>query len=247
MTPPLLAVALGVAGLIVGSFLGLVSLRLPAGEDVVTGRSRCGGCGRTLAWPDLVPVASYAASRGRCRTCGSAIPVRYPLLELAAAGVGVWAALAGPDPAGAVFTALLGWQLLLIATVDLQHLWLPDRLTLPLLASGLFAVGWLERAGLRDAVLGAGLGFAALWLFGFAYRRLRGRDGLGGGDPFLFAAGGAWVGWQGLPPVLLIASAAGVGLVVARRAVGGRPAADARIAFAPLLGLGVWLVWLMRI
>ncbi|HYC98457.1 prepilin peptidase [Brevundimonas sp.] len=246
MTTPLLAASLGVTGLVVGSFLGLVSLRLPAGEGVVAGRSRCQGCDRRLGWPDLVPVLSYLALRGRCRTCRSAIPARYPMLELAAAAVGLWAALATATPLEAGLTALLGWQLLLIAAVDLEHLWLPDRLTLPLLATGLVAAAAVEPVTLPDALLGAAAGFAALWLLGVAYRRLRGRDGLGGGDPILFAAGGAWVGWQGLPFVLLIASLAGVSLVVARRLAGSEVASNDRVPFAPLLGIGIWLVWSLQ-
>lgn len=244
MTTPQLAVALGVAGLIVGSFLGLVSLRMPAGEDVVAGRSRCGGCGRTLTWRDLVPLASYVSSRGRCRTCGSAIPARYPVLELAACGVGVWAALDATSVVGAVLSALLGWQLLLIATVDLEHLWLPDRLTLPLLATGLIAAGLIEPHTIVEAILGAVVGFVSMWSFGFFYRRLRGRDGLGGGDPILIAAGGAWVGWQNLPLSLLIASVAGIGLAMARGLSSRAVTADHRVPFGPALAAGLWLTWI---
>jgi len=239
-----LAAGLGGLGLIVGSFLGLVSLRLPAGEGVVLGRSRCGGCGRTLAPWSLIPVISYLAARGRCGACGSSIPARYLLIELAAAAVGVWAALSQTGPIAASLTALLGWQLLLIAIVDAEHFWLPDRLTLPLLATGLAAAGLLERTTLMAAVIGAVVGFAALWLLALAYRRLRGREGLGGGDPFLLAAGGAWVGWIGLPSVLLWAAAAGLSFVTARLLLGRRVSATDRLPFGPCLAAGVWLTWL---
>lgn len=242
--PAVMAALLGGLGLIVGSFLGLVSLRLPAGDGIVLGRSKCGGCGRPLPPWSLVPVLSYLAVRGRCGACGSRIPLRYPLIELAAAGVGVWSALAQPEPAAAVLTALLGWQLLLIAVVDAEHFWLPDRLTLPLLATGLFAAALLDRTTLPDAAIGAAAGFAALWLLSFAYRRLRGREGLGGGDPFLLAAGGAWVGWLGLPTVLLWAAAAGLSIVAARLLTGGKVSGADRLPFGPCLAGGVWLTWL---
>jgi len=199
----LLAALLAGAGLLAGSFLGLVSLRLPAGEPIVAGRSRCGGCGRPIAPWRLIPLFSYLLSRGRCALCGAVIPPRYPLMEVACAAIGVVAALSQPSGVAAVFTALLGWQLLLLAVVDAEHFWLPDALTLPLLATGLAAAALLDDRTLLDSVVGAGAGFAGLWLLARLYRLVRAREGLGGGDPFLLAAGGAWVGWIGLPSVLL--------------------------------------------
>lgn len=239
------ALILGGVGLILGSFLGLVSLRLPRGEGVVGGRSRCGGCGVTLAPWRLVPVISYLVSRGRCTGCGAPIPRRYPLMELAAAGIGVWAGLAQPAPLDAALTALLGWQLLLIAVIDAEHFRLPDSLTLPLLATGGLAAVVLDQTTPLDAVIGAAAGFGGLWLLALAYRRLRGRDGLGDGDPILLAAGGAWVGWIGLPSILLWASAAGLSLVAARVLVGRKVSATDRLPFAPCLAAGVWLTWLL--
>ena len=244
MTPAILALLLGGTGLIVGSFLGLVSLRLPRGEDVVGGRSRCDGCGVPLAPWRLIPVASFLISRGRCTGCGADIPRRYPLIELAAATLGVWAALGQTTVPAAVVTALLGWQLLLIAVIDAEHFRLPDRLTLPLLVTGLAAALAVDHTAPTDAVIGAVVGFAGLWLLALAYRRLRGREGLGDGDPILLAAGGAWVGWVGLPSVLLWASAAGLSFVAARWLVGGQVSAGDRLAFGPCLAAGIWLTWI---
>lgn len=240
----LLAATLAGAGLLVGSFLGLVSLRLPAGEPIVAGRSRCGGCGRSLAPWRLVPLLSYLASRGRCAACGSAIPVRYPLMESACAAIGVWAALSQPSAFAALMTAFLGWQLLLVAVVDAEHFWLPDALTLPLLVTGLAAAAMLESLSLLDAGTGAAAGFAGLWLLARVYRRVRGREGLGGGDPFLLAAGGAWVGWIGLPSVLLWAAVSGLSLTAARRLTGRAISGADRLPFGVFLAVGVWLTWL---
>lgn len=245
MTPAILALMLGVTGLIVGSFLGLVSLRLPRGEGVVGGRSRCDGCGVPLAPWRLIPVASFLISRGRCADCGVDIPRRYPMIELAAAALGVWAALGQSTVPAAAVTALLGWQLLLIAVIDAEHFRLPDRLTLPLLVTGLAATLAADHTAPLDAVIGAAVGFAGLWLLAFAYRRLRGREGLGDGDPVLLAAGGAWVGWIGLPSVLLWASAAGLSFVAARWMVGGKVSGGDRLAFGPCLATGVWLTWML--
>jgi len=172
-------------------------------------------------------------------------PRRYALMALAAAAIGVWAALARAAPLDAVLTALLGWQLLLIAVIDGEHFRLPDRLTLPLLATGGLAAMVLDQTAPLDALIGAAAGFAGLWLLALAYRGLRGRDGLGDGDPILLAAGGAWVGWIGLPSVLLWASAAGLSLVAARLLVGKRVSATDRMPFGPCLAAGIWLTWML--
>lgn len=242
---PWLILAFAGSGLIAGSFIGLVSVRLPLGEGVVTGRSHCRGCGRALAPWNLIPVVSYVAARGRCAGCGERVSIRYPLIELACAVVGAWAAASQPTWIAAGFTALLGWQLLLIAIVDAEHQWLPDRLTLPLLVTGLAAAISLPVPTLRDSLIGALAGFASLWLLSWAYRRLRGREGLGGGDPYLLAAIGAWTGWIGLPSVLVWASTAGLSLVVAGRLTGRAVSGSDRLAFGVFLAIGAWLTWLL--
>lgn len=243
--PTFLAIALGGAGLLAGSFLGLVSLRLPRGEGVVGGRSRCRGCDRPLGPWRLIPLLNYAVSRGRCAACGAAIPIRYPAMEAACAGIGVCAALTQPSIPAALLTALLGWQLLLIAVIDGEHFWLPDQLTLPLLGTGLVTAVTLDRLSVVDSLSGAVIGFGGLWLVGYVYRRIRGRDGLGGGDPFLLAAGGAWTGWIGLPSILLWAALAGLSVVAARVLTGGRVSGADRLPFGVFLALGVWLTWIL--
>lgn len=170
---------------------------------------------------------------------------RYALMALSGAAVGVWAGVAQPAWPDAVVTALLGWQLLLIAVIDAEHFRLPDQLTLPLLVTGGLAALLLDHTAPLDAVIGAAVGFGGLWLLAFTYRRLRGREGLGDGDPILLAAGGAWVGWVGLPSVLLWASAAGLSVVAARLLVGRKVAGDDRLPFGPCLAAGIWLTWLI--
>lgn len=245
MTPAISAFLLGGLGLIAGSFIGLVSLRLPRGEGVVAGRSRCGGCGRPLPPWCLVPLLSWIGARGRCRDCGARIPIRYPLIEAGCGLIGAGAALSQPDLTLAGITALLGWQLLLIAIVDGEHFWLPDQLTLPLLVSGLAANLWLDPAAWTGPVIGAVAGFGGLWLLAVIYRRMRGREGLGGGDPFLLAAGGAWVGWIGLPSVLIWASVGGLSVVAAGVLTGRRVAGSDRMPFGVYLAIGIGLTWLL--
>jgi leader peptidase (prepilin peptidase)/N-methyltransferase len=173
-----------------------------------------------------------------------ALSRRHVLFSLAAAGIGVWAALSTTDWPFAVAGAVLGWQLLLIADVDAEHFWLPDRLTLPLIGTGLIASGLLAHGLPWAQIIGAVVGFGLLWLLSWLYRTLRKRDGLGGGDPILFAGAGAWVGWMALPAVFLTACAVllfGVLLrLLWRKPVRG----EDRAPFGTLLAIGVWLVWL---
>lgn len=241
----LLAVfVLSAVGLAVGSFLALASVRLPAGESFLGGRSRCRGCGRTLGARDLVPVLSWVAARGRCRGCDARIGWRYPAIEVAAGVIGGAAAFVAPDVGHALAGALLGWGLLLLAVLDVEHLWLPEPLTLGLVAAGLGATAWLTPGMFVDHLIGAAVGFGSLWLVGEAYRRVRGREGLGGGDARLLAAAGAWLGWAALPGVLL--GAAGLGLVGAGvLAARGRLEAGARLPFGGALAVAIGVAWLV--
>ena len=218
-------------------------MRWPEGRSVLRGRSACDACGRTLAARDLVPLASAIAARGRCRTCGTAIDSRHWQIEAAALLIGIAAGLAAPWPwaaAGAGF----GWLLLALAALDIAAFWLPDRLTGTLALTGLGA-GWLGvPPALPDRLIGGVAGFGALWLIARGYRVLRGREGLGGGDPKLLGAIGMWLGWALLAFVVLIASAAGLAaLLVARR----RIAADTRLPFGALLAVGAYPLWLLTI
>lgn len=240
----LLSALLGGLGLLVGSFLALVSVRLPVGQGVVGGRSRCRSCARPIRAVHLIPVLSWLALRGRCADCGARISPRHPLIELGAAGLAIWAAVQSPTAALAVAGAILAWQLLLIAVIDGEHFQLFDVLTVPLILTGLVQgalSGW-DEAGLR--LIGAVAGFAALRAIGALYARVRGRTGLGEGDPILFAGAGAWVGPFGLPSVLLWAALAGLSLVAARLLLRRTVRGDDRLAFGVFLATGTWLTWL---
>jgi leader peptidase (prepilin peptidase)/N-methyltransferase len=231
----------------VGSFLGTVIIRLPAGRAVALGRSACPHCGRRLRPRDLVPLVSWLLHRGRCRQCGAALGLFYPLVELAALAVALSAVAAMENaPPWLLLASLgMGWVLLASAWIDARHYLLPDALVLPLIPAGL-AVSWMVAPeSLIDHLLGAAIGYGGLALIAVLYRRLRGREGLGAGDAKLMAAAGAWVAWQGLPGVLLVASLAGLLAAVAQAARGHRPTAESKLAFGPYLALGLWLVWLL--
>ncbi len=204
-----LAVAGGVLGAVIGSFIATVALRWPEGRTLA-GRSTCDGCGRQLTAAELVPLLSAMATRWRCRSCGAAINPLHAIGEALGAGVGVAAALAATAPLPALILALFGWQLLTLALIDARALWLPDRWTLPLALIGLALAPLALPVRVEDQVIGGIAGFASLWAIGALYRAFRGRDGLGGGDPKLLGALGCWLGWQPLAPTLLIAALLGL-------------------------------------
>lgn len=227
----------------VGSFLGVLVTRLPADRPVAVGRSACDDCGQALGPLDLVPIVSWFALRGRCRHCGAAIGPLPPMMEIGALLVALWAASVS---AGLALWAgcVLGWILLTLAAIDIRDGILPDILTLPLIVLGFVATHFLAPWQMLDSAIGTVVGFAIFALIRWLYRRLRGREGMGLGDAKLLAASGAWVAWNGLPSVVLIAALAGLvmALVVARNAK--QLTLNQRVPFGPALCLGTWLVWL---
>jgi leader peptidase (prepilin peptidase)/N-methyltransferase len=233
-----------VLGAVIGSFLAAILVRWPEGRSVLRGRSHCDSCGRTLSPRDLFPILSWFLVRGRCRHCGAAIDRRHLAIEAGGALVGLTAIVAHPLPL-ALFTAMFGWWLFLLAALDIEHEWLPDRLTLPLIPAG-FAVAWAGFGPpLQERLIGAAAGFAALALIALLYRRLRGREGLGGGDPKLFAAIGAWLGWQQLPLVMVGAGLLGLAAILLRRLRGEMVEATDRLPLGTLMALAAWPIWLI--
>ncbi|MBK8175508.1 MAG: prepilin peptidase [Rhodospirillales bacterium] len=227
----------------IGSFLGVVVERLPEGEPLVFGRSRCDYCGHTLAVRDLIPLVSWFAAQRRCRYCGTPLGWFYPNIEVAALLVAIWAALTISGPMMWVSCGL-GWALLTLAVIDIRHLILPDVITLPLLAGGLVTIFAIDPSMLDQHALAAVLGFGVFWLIATGYRKLRGQEGLGLGDAKLLAAAGAWVSWQGLPGVVFFGAASALLVVLLRIALGADIGSRRHLPFGPYLCLATWLVWL---
>lgn len=239
-------VALGVLGAIAGSFIAALVIRWPAGRSVLAGRSACDACGRVLGPAELVPLLSVLWLRGRCRSCRAPIDRRHWQIELAAAAIGVIAGVAVPGAAGAA-GALFGWVLLALAALDVTEFWLPDALTATLALAGM-VVGLLGvPPPLLDRVIGGIAGFAALWLIAAGYRLVRGREGLGGGDPKLLGAIGLWLGWRMLPIVLVLACLVGLAIVLARVLTGRPVRADDRLPFGALLAIAAYPVELVML
>jgi leader peptidase (prepilin peptidase)/N-methyltransferase len=226
----------------IGSFMGVLILRLPSGMPVVKTRSVCVGCGATLAPRDLIPLLSFVATRGRCRRCGAPIGLFHPAIELAAVAVAARAALADPDSVWV--DCGLGWTLLTLSWIDTKRFLLPDVLTLPLIVAGLTVTWVWTSQDLVDHSLAAALGYLSFQALAFAYHGLRGRHGLGGGDAKLIAAAGAWCGLAALPLVVLGSALAGLLAVLGLALAGRTVKLTTRIPFGPCIAAAFWLVWM---
>ncbi|MDR0702959.1 MAG: A24 family peptidase [Azoarcus sp.] len=247
-------------GLCVGSFLNVAIHRLPRmmerewleeaaalrGEAVPAPggerlslsrpRSRCPHCGHMIPALENIPLLSYIALRGRCRQCKTPIGLRYPLVEAltaALSGYAAWRFGFGPATIGAL---VFLWTMIALAFIDFDTQLLPDSLTLPLLWLGLAFNLRATYVPLADAVAGAMAGYLFLWSVYWLFKLITGKEGMGHGDFKLLAAIGAWLGWQILPPVILLASlagaAVGIGLIAAKRLNRGAP-----IPFGPYLAI----------
>ena len=249
-----------VLGLLVGSFLNVVILRMPlrlmqdwrqqcrellsleAAEQesapapgLIKPRSRCPKCGTEIAWYDNIPILSWLVLRARCRHCGAKISARYPLVELSTGLLSVWVVWHfGPGPEALTALVLL-WALIAATGIDFDHQLLPDQITLPLLWLGLFVnLQWALFTDLESAVIGALAGYLVLWSVFHLFRLLTGKEGMGYGDFKLLAALGAWMGWQVLPVVIVLASLVGAIVGVAMMIL-ARRGKDIPIAFGPYL------------
>jgi leader peptidase (prepilin peptidase)/N-methyltransferase len=254
--PVAFVVIAALLGLMVGSFLNVVIHRLPLmmerewraqcadlrGEtptaaeplSLATPRSRCPHCGHAISALENVPVLSYLFLRGRCRGCGAAIGLRYPLVEvLTAAAFGFAAWQFGPGLAAGGAMLFLAAAIAL-TFIDFDTQLLPDDLTLPLLWAGLLFNLFGTYTDLTSAVVGSMAGYLALWSVYWAFKLLTGKEGMGYGDFKLLAAIGAWLGWQVLPLTILLSSLVGavVGIVLIVLARHGR---NVPIPFGPYL------------
>ncbi|MBT0569395.1 prepilin peptidase [Curvibacter sp. CHRR-16] len=253
----------GFIGLLIGSFLNVVIHRLPrmmeeewkaecqqfinpeAPRTSVTisllhPRSRCPHCDHAIQWYENIPLVSYVMLRGRCSACKQPISTRYPIVELITAGLFAWCAAQHGYSAACVLWSIFAAALLSLALIDWDTTLLPDSITLPLLWLGLIgaALGWSSNS-LLPHFWGAVVGYTSLWSIYWAFKLLTGKEGMGFGDFKLFAALGAWFGWQALLPIILMASIVGsvVGLILKLNA-SLRP--GGYIPFGPFLAGGAF-------
>lgn len=238
--PWLLAGAL--IGAIAGSFISTLIIRWPQGRRV-NGRSLCDGCEVRLRWFELVPLLSFLLQRGRCRRCGSKIAAEHIRMEISAALVGAAAQLVAPGWQGFA-GGCFGWLLLGLMVLDYRYFWLPDRLTGLLAAGGLSAGAFGFAPPFTDRLVGGAAGYATLALIAWSFARLRGRKGMGAGDPKLLGAIGFWLGWQSLPFVLLGASMLAVPLIIIQLVQKGSITAQTRLPLGTLMAAAAYPIWL---
>lgn len=258
-------------GLVVGSFLNVVILRLPRrmqaelaeacadlrkeqaeplpnrwfGLDyLITPASTCPHCGHAIRAWENIPVLSYLLLRGRCSSCQTPISMRYPLVEAVTGLLSLGVVLHfGATPA-ALAALILLWGLVALTVIDLDEQLLPDQLTLPLLWLGLLVnIGGLF-TDLSSAVIGAAAGYLSLWLVFQLFRLVTAREGMGYGDFKLLAVFGAFLGWQMLPLVILLSSLIGAIVGISLIVLRGRDR-QIPIPFGPYLAAAgfVALLW----
>ncbi len=259
----------GILGLLIGSFLNVVIHRLPKMMErewtyechgllntpiadaqpynLVVPRSACPHCNHQIRWFENIPVLSYMALRGRCAGCGAHISARYPLVEAATGALFAWCGYQFGATAATVAWCAFAALLLTMTFIDWDTQLLPDTLTYSLLWLGLVAAiaGWTA-IPLRDAVIGALAGYLFLWIITQGFYLLTGKVGMGNGDFKLFAALGAWFGWQALIPLILLASLVGaiVGIAMKLR---GDSARGEPIPFGPFLAGAGFLAMLLGV
>lgn len=249
----------GLLGLLVGSFLNVVVHRLPkmmerqwaeqcaelGGQpapdapafNLLTPRSRCPHCGHGIRWYQNVPVFSYLALGGKCASCRTAISLRYPFVELVTGALFAWCAWRwGVTPTAGLW-CLFSALLIAMTLIDWDTTLLPDDLTLPLLWAGLVAaaLGWID-VPLHDALWGAVAGYLSLWSIYWGFKLLTGKEGMGYGDFKLLAALGAWFGWQGLIPIILLSSVIGALIGIGMKLTSGLREGGV-MPFGPFLAL----------
>ncbi|MBL8478399.1 MAG: prepilin peptidase [Sterolibacteriaceae bacterium] len=264
--PAVFALAAGVFGLMVGSFLNVVIHRLPimmqrdwAAQcaelnntpippaeplSLARPRSRCPKCGHMISALENLPILSWIILRGKCKACAAPISPRYPLTEAATGLLFAFAAWHfGFSLAGLGALVLIG-GLIALTGIDFDTQLLPDDITLPMLWLGLALNLFNAYTDLKSAVIGAMMGYLVLWSVYWGFKLITGKEGMGYGDFKLLAALGAWLGWQMLPMVILLSSlvgaAVGISLMVFARHGRGVP-----IPFGPYLASAgvIALIW----
>jgi leader peptidase (prepilin peptidase)/N-methyltransferase len=266
-SPPLLFGTAIVLGLIIGSFLNVVILRLPrmlerewrhecaelaeghpALEDppltLATPASHCPACGHRIRPLENLPILSYLFLRGRCSACGVRISPRYPLVE----GLTALLTLIVVLQLGLTWQALaalpLTWGLIALALIDYDTQLLPDGITMPLLWLGLILSLFGLFTDSQSAIIGAVAGYLSLWIVFQLFRLVTGKEGMGFGDFKLFALQGAWMGWQSLPQIILVSALTGA-LLGSILIATGRHEQGKPLPFGPFLAAAGWisLLW----
>jgi len=261
----------GILGLLIGSFLNVVILRLPVmlerqwrqecmafiGDDgnttaaatttafnLITPRSHCPQCQHQIRAWENIPLVSYLLLRGRCSSCRNPIPLRYPLTELLTGVLSLAVAWHFGPGWQAAAALLLTWTLITLSIIDIDHQILPDSITLPFLWFGLALSLFNIYTDSQSAIIGALLGYLSLWSIFQLFLLLTGKEGMGYGDFKLLALLGAWLGWQHLLTIVLLSSLVGATIGIGMIMLRGHDR-SIPIPFGPYLAIAGWitLIW----
>ncbi len=270
---PLFLTGVFVFGLLIGSFLNVVILRLPVRlqrdwrrqcrelldpeastedavpeptglpADLIWSRSRCPHCSHRITAAENIPLLSYLFLHGRCSACKTRISPRYPLVEASTACMFLLTALVFGPTPQALSAIVLTGLLIALAGIDIDHQLLPDDLTYFVLWSGLFLSLFNVFCDPVSSIIGALAGYLSLWSVYHLFRLLTGKEGMGYGDFKLLAALGAWTGWQMLPLIILLSSLVGA-VTGVTMIVCKRHRSSQPLPFGPFIALAGWIALL---
>jgi leader peptidase (prepilin peptidase)/N-methyltransferase len=240
-----------ILGLIVGSFLSMLTWRLPrlllAGEEnwlkpISVGGSKCPQCDSEIPWYKLIPLFSWVLSKGKChnKNCDSTISIRYPLIEIATASLTALSMWKFGLNIEGIAATLFSWILIAIFIVDWEHQLILDIFSLPLLWLGLLFNTQNLFISPVDAIWGAAVGYLLLWLVYHLFKIFTGKEGMGYGDFKLLAALGAWLGVLALPQIILIAALSSILITLIGIALKQRDK-NTPMAFGPFLAIAGWI------
>ena len=208
-----------------------------------TPASTCPKCGHLIRFYENIPVISWVFLRGKCSQCKNKISARYPFIELSTAILSTIIAVNFGVTSTTFFIVLLTYALITLTMIDYDHMLLPDQITLPFLWLGLLVNINGAIVPLQDAVIGAVVGYMSLYSIFWGFKLLTGKEGMGFGDFKLVALFGAWIGWQLLPILILMASAVGAIIGISLMVFKNHQREQA-IPFGPYLAIAGWITML---
>ena len=264
--PSLFLSTIFVWGLLIGSFLNVVILRLPVmmerdwkqqccellelddsnfnkekeNINLVTPRSHCPKCKHQISALENIPVISYLFLKGKCSKCENKISIRYPLIEIVSGISVVIVAYYFGVSSQTLFALFLTWSLIALSMIDFDHQLLPDDITLPLLWLGIVINIFGVFTDIESSVLGAVFGYGTLWSVYIIFKLVTGKEGMGHGDFKLLAVLGAWFGWQLLPLIIILSSLVGAVIGISLMFLKSHDRNTA-IPFGPYLAIAGWV------